>query len=90
MRLPFVWLYAIVNVSTLSKSVLHPILESYMTYEIRTVVSKFGLACARRCKPCQCKKNKNATPVRVDAGIADTSPAPHKTEARVVDSLASI
>ena len=52
-------LYPIAYISLLSKSVLHPILESYLTYETRDVISKFCSVCVRRCKLCHCRKNLN-------------------------------
>lgn len=41
---PLQYLYPVAYISLLSKSVLHPILESYMNHETREVISKFCLA----------------------------------------------
>lgn len=48
-------------ISMLSRSVIHPLLEAYMNYETRDVISNFCSACVRRCKSCltRCKKIHN-------------------------------
>ncbi len=43
--------YSVAYLSLLSKSVIHPILEAYMTHEIREVLAKFCPSCAAGCKP---------------------------------------
>jgi hypothetical protein len=43
------WLATAAYLSVLSKSVVHPIVESYMTYEIRQTISKLLPSCTNRC-----------------------------------------
>jgi hypothetical protein len=44
-----VWLTIVAYLSVLSKSVLHPIVESYMTNEIRRTISKLLQNCMKKC-----------------------------------------
>jgi hypothetical protein len=44
-----VWFVTVAYLSVLSKSVLHPIVESYMTYEIRQTISKVLQNCIKKC-----------------------------------------
>ncbi len=48
-------IYSIAYLSALSRSVIHPILEAYMTHDIRQVIAKFCRSCAARCIPCRHK-----------------------------------
>ena len=60
-----------------SKPVLHPIIESYMTHEIRSVISKSCRSCFARIRtqrPCQCRDvtTVSVSQGRAEAGIVDT------------------
>lgn len=55
------YLYPVAFVSLLSKSVIHPILESYMTYETREVISKFFINCKSTNK--RKRKQSGANPI---------------------------
>ena len=69
--------YTIVVIFVFSKPVLHPIMESYMTHEIRSVISKSCRSCFARIRshrPCQHRdvSTVSVSPGRAEAGIVDT------------------
>ncbi len=45
-------LYTIGYLSVMFRAVIHPILEAYMTHEIREIIGKFHPSCVSRCKLC--------------------------------------
>ena len=69
--------YTIAIIFGLSRPVLNPIMESYMTHEIRSVISKSCRSCFARIRshrPCQCRDltTVSVSQGREEAGIVDT------------------
>ena len=69
--------YTIAIFFSLSRPVLNPIMESYMTHEIRSVISKSCRSCFARIRShrlCQCSdvSTVSVSQGRAEAGIADT------------------
>lgn len=58
---PLQYLYPVAYISLMSKSVLHPMLEAYMTQETRAVVSRICLVFARGCTVCHSRRENRAT-----------------------------
>ena len=68
--------HTIAIIFVFSKPVLHPIMESYMTHEIRSVISKSCRSCFARIRshrPCPCRDvtTVSVSPGRAEAGIVD-------------------
>lgn len=69
-------LHPISYLSMMSRSVLHPILEAYMTSETRAAISKFCWGSVRRCGLCQ-SRNCNETVSQCNAEVSPTSTVFH-------------
>jgi hypothetical protein len=60
-------LHPISYMSMISRSVIYPILEAYMTYETRDVIKRFFSTCTKRLPCCGMKSNNDAVSSRVES-----------------------
>ena len=66
--------YTVATVLLFSKPVLHPIMESYMTHEIHSVIAKYCRFCRARIRshrPCQRRDITTVSPGRGEAGTVN-------------------